>query len=166
MVAGELKERLAEVAAGFAEVSLAYLFGSEAAGTAGPGSDVDVAVLLKRGSDAALLREKLALAWQAAVRHRPVQVVILNKAPLEWAYAVIAAGVVLYERDLATRVEYEAEVLSRYGDYLPVLREQRREILTEGPRAARIQWHREALGRTLGALEQVRGAPGQKPRRV
>lgn len=44
------------------------------------------------------------------------------------AFAVIAQGKVLLQRDLETRVEYEADTLSRYYDYLPVLRAQREEV--------------------------------------
>ncbi|MCL5960363.1 MAG: nucleotidyltransferase domain-containing protein [Chloroflexi bacterium] len=51
-------------------------------------------------------------------------VVLLNRAPVELACAVVVQGRLIYQRDEATRVEYEAGVKSRYGDYLPVLRVQ------------------------------------------
>jgi hypothetical protein len=60
-----------------------------------------------------------------------VDLVLLNQAPIELAYRVIAQGKWVYEESRAVRVEYEAYVLGRYGDYLPVLRKQREQILTE-----------------------------------
>jgi hypothetical protein len=73
-------------------------------------------------------------------------VVLLNRAALELAYAMIAQGKVLYERDLATRVEYEATILSRYGDMLPVLRAQREDILRGDDHEDRVRRYRAALG--------------------
>jgi uncharacterized protein len=92
-------------------------------------------------------------------------VVILNKAPVELAYAVIAHGICLLERDVATRVEYEAYVLGRYGDYLPVLREQRRQILEGGGlyNAKRVQRYREALGRTRRKISEIRSRHDRDP---
>ena len=56
---------------------------------------------------------------------------------------------------VATRVEYEAHVLSRYGDYLPVLRAQRDDILQRDKHAHRVQRYRAALGRTERTLGQI-----------
>ncbi len=58
-----------------------------------------------------------------------VDLVSLNRAPIELRYSVIAEGRLIYEADVATRVEFEALTLGRYGDFLPVLRRQRRELL-------------------------------------
>lgn len=77
-----------------------------------------------------------------------IDLVVMNQAPVELAYAIIAQGECVFQRDLATRVEFEADVLSRYGDYLPVLRAQRAEILRGGEHGHRVQRYREALRRT------------------
>lgn len=45
-----------------------------------------------------------------------VGVVLLNRASIEFAYAIIAQGKLLYERDVATRVEYEATVCPSFHD--------------------------------------------------
>ena len=58
-----------------------------------------------------------------------VDLVPLNGAPFDLAYAVIAAGRELFGCDLATRVEFEATVLSRYSDMIPMLREQRADLI-------------------------------------
>ena len=83
-------------------------------------------------------------------------------APIELQYAIIAQGVLLYRQNLAIKVEYEAYVMGRYGDYLPVLRAQRAAILQEGRRVNRIQWYRTALGRTERTLEQIRASQAEK----
>jgi uncharacterized protein len=82
--------------------------------------------------------------------------VVLNRAPVELRYSVILAGHCLYQVDLATRVEFEAQTLSRYSDYLPVLRNQRKEILQESDYETRIQRYRAALGKTQDVLAQIR----------
>ena len=150
---------LAQHLAEFQEVALVYLFGSQVAGPVGPGSDYDVAVLLARDADEGSVYMPLHRAFMQALGTWRVDLVILNRAPIELAYAIIAQGSPLYQQDIATRVEYEAQVLSRYGDYLPILRQQRDAILRGGDDETRVQRYRAALGRvehTLGALDPAR----------
>lgn len=93
-----------------------------------------------------------------AVQPLPVDVILLRDAPIELAYAAIARGICIYQRDTLTRVEFEADVMSRYGDYLPVLQAQKRAILEEFGNDRQVQRYREALRRTEQALEQIRAA--------
>ena len=142
---------LAAIFAALPELTLAYLFGSRARGEAGPLSDYDFAVLLSWSPDVTMrrgeLRSRLAhqLASALDLPGEGVDLVILNRAPIELAYAVVAEGRLVFERDVASRVEYEAYVLGRYGDYLSVLRAQRREILEGGDYEARAERYREAF---------------------
>ena len=142
------------------EVLLAYLFGSRARGDAGPLSDIDMGILFDRGTDRVAACSRLGSALASALGTGRIDVVSLRDAPVELAYAVISEGEVLYERDVEARVEYEADTMSRYFDYLPVLRSQRRDILRGGDHAARAQRNRETLGRTERTLEQIRDAQG------
>lgn len=137
------------------EVCLVYLFGSRVKGVIGPLSDYDFGVLLEHGSDVAAYRDELAHALTLSLGTDRVDVVVLNKAPIELAYSVIVQGVVLYQRDLATRVDYEARVMALYEDYLPVLRQQRDDILRGEDYAKRVQRYREALGRTRRTLSKI-----------
>ena len=91
-----------------------------------------------------------------------VDVVWLPRAPIELQYAIIAQGVWLYRKNLAVKVEYEAYVMGRYGDYLPVLRAQRTAVMQEGRRENRIQWYRTAFDRTERTLEQIRAAQAEE----
>jgi predicted nucleotidyltransferase len=158
----DLRERLPQLAEGFPEVSLVYLFGSQVTGRTGPLSDYDLGVLADREGDSAARRAALEHALVALLHNERVDVVWLAQAPVELAFAVISQGRLIYERDAADRVEYEAQVMSRYFDYLPVLRAQRAEILAGGESGVRIQRYREALGRTERTLREIRAAQGQK----
>lgn len=142
------------------ELALLYLFGSRAQGTAGPMSDYDLGALFDAAIDDQT-RERFRHALVLLLGNESVDLVLLNQAPIELAYAVIAQGIVLYSRDLATRVEYEADVLSRYGDYLPVLRAERDEILRGDVHETRVRRYREALGRTEHALGALGAASHQ-----
>ena len=136
------------------EILLAYLFGSQADGTAGPQSDYDIALLVRQPSLA--LQARLAHEIGIILGTGRVDVVSLNRAPVELAYAVIVQGQLLYQRSVAERVEFEAKVLSLYADYLPILRRQRKEILEDVGKEARVQRYREALGRTERTLAAIR----------
>jgi len=155
MKARTLKEKLSAILRRQTGVHLVYLFGSQAEGQTGPMSDLDFAVLVASAVDGRRLQAVLAHELSAALGTAAVDVVLLNRAPIELAYAVIAQGAVLFEQDAATRIEYEADVLSRYADYLPVLRAQREDILRGGEHVHRVQRYRAALGRTERSLGQI-----------
>lgn len=73
-------------------------FGSRARGTAGPRSDVDLAVLLDEEVD--LVQElRLRSRVTEALRRDDVDLVVLNSAPPLLRYEVIAAGRRLFARD-------------------------------------------------------------------
>ena len=156
----ELRQGLKEFGAGDAAVLLVYLFGSRASGRAGPGSDYDLGVLLDRREDSPAERARLSHELVVILGTSALDVVFLDQAPPELAFAVIQ-GQLIYERDLATRVEYEAYVMGRYYDYLPYLRAQRQEILSGEDHGTRVQRYREALGRTERTLSQIRAAQEQ-----
>jgi len=156
-----IRDRLRDVLIHLPEVRLVYLFGSQVDGPVGPSSDLDLGVLVERGQDMPGMRARLEHELAGTADAGRVDVVLLNRAPVELAYAVIAQGEIIYERDVATRVEYEAQVMSLYGDYLPVLRTQRQDILEGGGYASRVQRYRAALGRTERAIGQIRAAQGE-----
>ena len=155
MDAQALKDELSTNLPGLEGVCLVYLFGSQIGGNLGPMSDYDLAVLVDRAVDGRAVQTRLAHELARALQTDRVDVVLLNRASIELAYAIIAQGKVLYERDLATRVEYEATVLSRYGDYLPVLRRQRDDIMRGDDHDHRVRRYRAALGRTERTLGEI-----------
>jgi predicted nucleotidyltransferase len=138
------------------EICLVYLFGSRLSGNVGPMSDYDLAVFVEKYDDSERVLAELSHAAAVVFIPDRVDVVPLNHAPVELAYAVIAQGECIFQKDNATRVEYEAKVLSMYGDYLPVLRAQREDILRGDDNGRRVQRYREALERTERTLRQIK----------
>jgi predicted nucleotidyltransferase len=162
----ELKGALSNLFARRGDVALAYLFGSQVEGQLGPLSDLDVAVLLDPALDGAGMQAQIAHELSQALHVTGVDVVLLDRAPVELAYAIVAQGQVIHERDVATRVEFEAQILSRYGDYLPVLRAQRTDILRGDEYVRRVHRYRATLGRTERTLGQIAAAERQAESRV
>lgn len=159
----EFKNKFQALTQKYPAITLAYLFGSRAQGCTGPLSDFDFAILSDRGTKTPALQALLHHELAVLVGTDKVDLIWLPNAPIEFQYAIISRGVCLYRRNLAAKVEYEAYVMGRYGDYLPVLRAQKREVIyQEGRRETRIQWYRTALGRTERTLGQIRAAQGQK----
>jgi predicted nucleotidyltransferase len=154
-----IKKVFESIVADFPEVTLAYLFGSQVEGEVGPLSDYDVAVLFENHSDGGRLQSALSSALAASLDGR-IDVVLLDRTPIELAHAVIAEGVIIYERDPSTRIDYESKVMGLYGDYLPTVRAQRQDILNGDEHESRVQRYREALGRTERALGSIRRAQG------
>lgn len=154
----ELIGILSSILAERPDVHLAYLFGSQVGETAGPLSDVDLGVLAEIGEDEVQYQARLVHELDIAIHPLCVEAILLNHAPIELAYAVISQGICIYQRNTLTRVEYEADVLSRYGDYLPVLRAQRQAIFEESRNERRVQRYRKAFGRTERALSQIKAA--------
>lgn len=108
-------------------VVCAWLFGSMARGTARPDSDVDVAVLCDRDPPQTLEGSATAMAGdiEAAIGH-PVDLVMLNRAPVDLIHRVLRDGVLLLERDRDARVRFEVKARSEYFDLKPHLDRYRR----------------------------------------
>jgi predicted nucleotidyltransferase len=162
----ELARLLADAPDLRAEICLVYLFGSQVNGPTGPLSDYDLGVLVRRGADQEAILVELSRRLAQAMQTERIDVVSLRGAPVELAYAVIAQGKRLYEHDVETRVEYEAQVLSLYGDYRGVLDAQRQDILQGDEHGRRVQRYRAALGRTRRTLGEIRAAAEPTTRSV
>lgn len=157
-----IREKVLEALHTFPMIILVYLFGSQASGNAGPISDIDLGILVDHHQDSLELQTGLAHEIVRRIGTDRVDVVLLNRAPIELAFTVISAGQLLYQRSPFEKVEYEATVMSRYYDFLPVLRAQYQDILQGDPYGKRAQRYREALRRTERALRQIRTPPGKR----
>lgn len=81
-----------------------YLCGSEGRGTAGPDSDVDLAVLYAKRPPSTL--DSLHLALEADLERllgRSIEVVVLNTASADLAHRVLRDGRLLFEGDRSAR---------------------------------------------------------------
>jgi predicted nucleotidyltransferase len=104
----------------------AYLFGSVARGSARTGSDVDVAILYSTAPEASL--EGSPLALEAEIEKQlalPVQIVVLNTAPVDLVHRVLRDGLLLIDLDPSARIRFEVKARNEYFDLLPVLRRYR-----------------------------------------
>jgi hypothetical protein len=119
--------RVKTVLEGHGGVVAAYVFGSFARGTAGPSSDVDIAVLYEKAPPSVLGSPPMRLegVLERELR-RPVQVVCLNSAPPDLAIRVLRDGRLLLERDRAARIRHEVRLRNEYWDLEPVLRRCRK----------------------------------------
>lgn len=102
------------------DVAYALLFGSGARGTARADSDADVAIELRPGA----ARDVRALGGLAArlesASGRPIDLVLLDEAPVSLAYRIFRDGRSLVERDRGALVARKARVLLEYLDWKPV----------------------------------------------
>jgi uncharacterized protein len=125
-----IEARLAEFFAAEAErqgIAAAYLFGSVARGTAGKRSDVDVAVLYEGEPPPGFAGLGIPLAGDLERRlGRPVDVVVLNRAPADLVHRVLRDGHLLVDRDRSRRIAFEVQSRNEYFDLLPHLRRYRR----------------------------------------
>jgi predicted nucleotidyltransferase len=126
----------ADAIAGLAEaldregVVAAMLIGSQARGTAGPLSDVDIAVWHALGLGATSLSLRLALASAAsrALGTDEVDVLMLNEAPPLLRHRAIRDARRIVDRDPKARVRLEARALLDYLDTKPLRAELSRGL--------------------------------------
>ena len=96
-----------------------YLHGSQISGTATAASDIDVAAFFGAPVD----------AWTVAPGlPGEVDLLVLDTAPLELAGRVALHGRLLFERDAAARVAWEATTRKIYLDELPRRDRARRDF--------------------------------------
>jgi predicted nucleotidyltransferase len=119
---GPFKDRLPALRELFARAGVvaAYLHGSYAEGCAGPGSDVDFAVLLPRDVEPAQfdsISATLALEIGRVLQFPNVDVRILNHAGYYFEFRVTSTGVCVYARSEEERMDYEAWAGTRWCDF-------------------------------------------------
>jgi predicted nucleotidyltransferase len=108
------------------EIVLAYVFGSFV--QSDDFSDIDLGILVKEKLVTPLNIElKLEIALEDIV-HYPVDVRILNHAPLSFCQNVIRHGRVVLERDANLRADFTGNILKQYFDFMPFRRRYLREV--------------------------------------
>jgi predicted nucleotidyltransferase len=105
-------------------VVLAYLFGSHAEGSARPGSDLDLAVLLAPGTPREQFfdtRLSLINAVMDVLHTSQVDLVLLNEATPLLMHQVVKFGQVIYEDPLTQpAIDFYVYAAARYSDTAPV----------------------------------------------
>ncbi len=118
-----------------AGVRFAYLLGSRATRQHRPTSDADIAIMPGQPLDLlaeASRADRLAQALQVPT----VDLVDLQRAPLQLRGRVLTEGRLLYSADEPGRVAFEVRTRSEYFDFLPTYRAHRdrflRRVAAEG----------------------------------
>lgn len=110
-------------------IAAVYLFGSVAKGTARRESDVDIGVLYQAQPAATLLAQPFSdEADLAELLARPVQVIVMNRAPADLVHRILRDGILVLEPDKSRRIAFEVRSRNEYFDLLPMLREYRRRV--------------------------------------
>jgi predicted nucleotidyltransferase len=123
VIAAVLRQHFAARSEG---VVAAWLFGSVARGTARHDSDIDVAILFAEAPPSTLEGLPLDIEDELGRQFgRPVQVVVMNEAPVDLVHRVIRDGILVCERDRNARVRFEVRSRNEYFDLLPYLRRYR-----------------------------------------
>ena len=123
-------------------VVLIYLFGSVAQELEQPDSDLDLAVLmnpafvktsagrkeLQTGNTLKVYGDLYDILTQA-FPGKKLDIVFLQRAPLELRFDVIAHGQVLFESENALRLDFEEKIMRQYADFKPILEEFNQAVL-------------------------------------
>jgi predicted nucleotidyltransferase len=117
-----IEQRIADVCSGEPGVVAVYLFGSTARRSAGPDSDVDVAVLFDRTPAPQLANPRFRLEGELERSlGRRVDLVVLNEAPVDLRVRVLRDGRVLVDRDRPARLAFEVRTRNEAFDLEPIL---------------------------------------------
>ena len=114
------------------EIIFAYVHGSfvEEKGF----GDIDMAVYLKdENLNGKIISYEIELEIKLEEELKyPVDVRVLNYAPLSFQYQTIKSGVLLFERDEDRRVEFQTKTLDFYFDFAPFRKQYLKEVLRLG----------------------------------
>lgn len=97
------------------DVVAAYVFGSFLSEDAF--SDIDIGVLVKKDIPKALDFEITLESKIEAAIGIPIDVRLLNRAPLAFCQSVFRSGRVILDRDANFRSDFEGQVLKQYFDF-------------------------------------------------
>jgi len=111
----------------YGEIVAAYLFGSFK--TADRFSDIDLAILIDSLPDDLLFFEiDLETELEKVVKY-PVDVRVLNQAPLSFCREVIRSGTVIVDREPNLRADFQGKILKLYFDFSPFRRRYLNEVV-------------------------------------
>ena len=122
----DIARRVGDAVAPIEGVAAVYLFGSVAAESDTPTSDVDIGILYESAPASTLDAGPLDLEGDLERRlRRPVHLVVLNGAPADLRIRVLRAQRLLIERNRAARIHFEVATRNEFFDIEPMLLEYR-----------------------------------------
>jgi predicted nucleotidyltransferase len=114
-----LLDRIRETVNSFSAVRLAAVFGSAARGDEGPGSDLDLGLLLAPDTPELRLQIEAAVGGAAA---RDVDLIYLDAAPALLRFEIARDGVLLRERHPHGWADFRARAMIDWWDWAPTAR--------------------------------------------
>ncbi|GAB4409631.1 MAG: nucleotidyltransferase domain-containing protein [Thermodesulfovibrionales bacterium] len=123
-----LIERISNILKTKEYVLFAYIFGSFVSKESF--KDADVAIFISGIETKSPL--KLELEIEAELEdaiHIPVDVRIINNAPLSFIYSLLKNNIVVVDKDISLRTDFEGLVYKKYFDFQYLRREYLREII-------------------------------------
>jgi len=126
-----LQDKLAGIINDYYGISFAYIHGSFV--TEEYFADIDIAIFLSNevfvSKEHALRQEiEIEMSLQKEVGY-PVDVPIINSAPLSFCYNVLKNGKMLCSRDEELRVNFVTRTIDNYIDFLPHRKRYLKEVL-------------------------------------
>jgi len=89
-------------------IAAIYLFGSVAKGRSRRPSDVDIGVLWQVALASTLAEQPFSAEADLAEQFaRPVQIVVMNRAPSDLVHRILRDGLLVTERDKSRRIAFE-----------------------------------------------------------
>ena len=117
-----LEQRIRDGFGARSDVQAVYLFGSTARGTARTDSDVDIGVLFDPPPLRRLNGPRFAIEGELErTLGVPVDLVVLNDAPVDLRIRVLRDGHLLIDRDPSARIAFEVRTRNEAFDLAPVL---------------------------------------------
>ena len=112
---------------GVEEIRFAYIFGSFA--TDEVFSDIDIGIYYQISQDTSPLEIEFEIENQIQdLTGYQIDVRILNKAPIGFAYQVIKDGILIKDEALDLRCDYEGLIFKKNNDFIRFRNEYLREI--------------------------------------
>ncbi len=122
-----LINKLSSHLSGYKQISSAYIFGSFIQPDVF--SDIDIGILANGKIEPALDFElKLEIELEDLIRY-PVDVRILNNAPLSFSHNVIRHGMIIIDRDQNFRADFTGYILKQYFDFAPYRKRYLMEVM-------------------------------------
>jgi predicted nucleotidyltransferase len=115
-----VQEALVDVVSMEPAVVAAYLFGSVARGSAGPLSDVDIALLVPDRRQRQTVCDRVTDALCRRLRTSRIDVISLADAPAALRYRVVRDGWLVVRRDAAAVQRFVADTVLQYLDFKPL----------------------------------------------
>jgi len=111
----------------YPEILFAYLHGSFLTNEAF--SDIDLAVYLREVPASALEYElNMEIILEKAVKGFPIDVRLLNGAPLSFQFSVVKGGMPILGRNQIERADFQERTIKNYFDFAPFRKRYLQEV--------------------------------------